>query len=242
MKRIVLTLLIALTANTLSATIGTVIKDTITNVPCRVYLPADVIQVDGEWKVDDVPVLYLQHGMWGDEHDWTVKGDLLHLLDSMQQLYGIQDRIIIMPDNCPHRPTSEEERANATSGYWEQHFHEFMAEAESRYPVSQKPAKRAIAGLSMGGYHTMRVSALLDGEFAYIGMFSPATMVHEVAHNYKLLWIAIGTEDFLYQSLQEYLKWLDEQSAPYTYYETGGGHVWPNWQDYLCRFLIAIEQ
>lgn len=92
-----------------------------------------------------------------------------------------------MPDNCPHRDTYEEEKDNATTGEWENHFAEFMAEAEKKYSISSNPAERAIAGLSMGGYHTMRVSHVLAGQFAYVGMFSPATFVHQAPTEYKFL-------------------------------------------------------
>ncbi len=233
-----MTLVAVLSMVAMHAQVGTVIRDTIIGVPCRVYLP-----VGAEHGADHLwPVLYLHHGMYGTEDDWTEKGRLLELLDSLLQEKAIDERIIIMPDNCPGRPTSEEERANATSGEWENRFALFMEEVENRYPVSRDPSRRAIAGLSMGGYHTMRVAYVLDGQFAHIGMFSPATFVHQAATSPELLWIAIGTEDFLYDSLKAYRQWLDEHGVQYTYYETGGGHTWPNWQDYLCRFLKACKK
>ena len=52
-----------------------------------------------------------------------------------------------------------------------------------------------------------------------------------------MYWIAIGTDDFLYEQLQDYRKWLELNHIEYLYYESTGGHTWPNWQDYLCRFL-----
>jgi enterochelin esterase family protein len=211
---------------------GTVVSDTISGVPCRVYIP------DGGKRY---PVLYLQHGMWGNEHDWIDQGRLLAILDSLLALDAIEERVIVMPDNCPSRPTSEEEMANATSGEWERHFAAFMTEAEARYPIDPNPATRAIAGLSMGGYHTMRVAHLLDGQFAYVGMFSPATFVHDYAPSAKIYWIAIGKDDFLYDSLTAYRQWLDTNGHPYTYYESEGGHTWPNWQDYIIRFLQMIR-
>ena len=218
---------------------GTVVKDTINGVPCRVYVPVTDygLQVTGE----KYPVLYLQHGMWGNEHDWVEKGRLVQILDSLLALDAIDERVIVMPDNCPGRPTSMEEKENATNGEWEANFATFMAEAEAKYPIDANPETRAIAGLSMGGYHTMRVAHVLDGQFAYVGMFSPATFVHNYAHSAKVYWIAIGKDDFLYESLTKYLKWLDKNGYPYTYYESAGGHDWPNWQDYIVRFLQMIS-
>jgi len=220
--------------------VGTVTPDTINGVPCYVYLPHDYAKRTSGKCAEVFPVLYLQHGMYGAEEDWTTQGDLLGIMDELLQAGQVKEMVIIMPDNCPHRPTAEEERANATNGEWENHFAQFMQDAESRYSIATDPARRAIAGLSMGGYHTMRVSSLLDGEFAYVGMFSAATFVHEAPTSPVLFWIAIGREDFLYDDHQKYRCWLDENHIEYAYYESTGGHTWPNWQDYLGRFLKRL--
>ena len=215
-----------------SQQLGTVNRDTILDVPCQVYMPYDYMT-----REDIFPVLYLQHGMWGNEDDWIEKGNFLSIMDTLLQSGAVKEMVVIMPDNCPGRPTYEQEKADATDGHWEENFAQFMAEAESKYRISDQPSQRAIAGLSMGGYHTMMVSSLWNGQFAYAGMFSPATMVHCMPSEPTLLWIAIGKEDFLYDSLQEYRQWLEQMHREYTYYESTGGHDWPNWQDYLYRFL-----
>ena len=214
--------------------VGNVQPDTILGVPCCVYLPSGYAERS---KTEVFPVLYLQHGMWGKETDWPEKGNLLGIMDSLLQAGKVKEMVIIMPDNCPSRPTYEEEKDNATNGEWEGHFAEFMAESESRYSISDRPCERAIAGLSMGGYHTMRVSSVLDGQFGYVGLFSAATFVNEAPSEPALLWVAIGNEDFLYEMSQEYRRWLEKNHREYTYYESAGGHDWPNWQDYLGRFL-----
>lgn len=214
--------------------VGTIQRDTIMDVPCYVYLPG---RYAARADKETFPVLYLQHGMWGNETDWMEKGNLIGIMDSLLQLKAVEEMVIIMPDNCPGYPTSEEEKAHATDGHWEGNFAQFMAEAESKYRISSEPAQRAIAGLSMGGYHTMMVSSVLDGQFAYIGMFSAATMVHRIPSGPALLWTAIGKDDFLYDSFQEYRRCLEQNHREYTFYESTGGHDWPNWQDYLGRFL-----
>ena len=217
-----------------SKQVGSVQRDTLLGVPCQVYLPF-------AYNHHTIyPVLYLQHGMFGCEDDWITQGNLLSIMDSLLQRNEVREMVIIMPDNCPHRPTYEEEKDNATTGEWENNFAAFMAEAESQYSISDDPSQRAIAGLSMGGYHTMRVSHVLDGQFDYIGMFSPATFIHEAPTHASVFWIGIGKEDFLYESLQDYRQWLDSNHVEYTYYESTGGHTWPNWQDYITRFLPKL--
>lgn len=232
---------------------GTVIRDTIQGTPCCVYLPQNYEARVAKNK-EVFPVLYLQHGMYGIEDDWTTQGRLVEIMDSLLQSGEVKEMVVIMPDNCPHRPTSDEERANAMSGEWESHFPEFMAESEAKYNISKDPSLRAIAGLSMGGFHTMHISHFLHGEFAYIGLFSPAirpTASHLVYDNWEnevrtlladepLYWIGIGKEDFLYEYVAEYRRWLEENHLEYTYYESAGGHTWDNWQDYICRFLKKL--
>lgn len=213
---------------------GTIEMDTIQGVPCCVYLPYAYN------SNTTYPVLYLQHGMFGNENDWTTQGNLIAIMDSLLKINAVKEMVVIMPDNCPHKPTFEEEKENATSGEWENNFALFMAEAEHKYSISTDPFERAIAGLSMGGYHTMRVSYVLDGQFAYVGMFSPATFIHQAPTTPKVFWIGIGKEDFLYDSLQEYRQWLYTNHIEYTYYESTGGHTWPNWQDYITRFLPKL--
>ena len=228
---------------------GTVVRDTINGTPCCVYLPASY-----EKAKDVYPVLYLQHGMYGNEDDWTTQGRLVEIMDSLLQAGKIQEMVVIMPDNCPHRPTSEEEKANAMNGKWEREFPAFMAESEAKYKISNKPALRAIAGLSMGGFHTMHVSHHLHGQFDYVGLFSPATIpvepndiyapweeeVHLQMATNTLYWIGIGKEDFLYEDVTNYRHWLQANHLEYTYYESAGGHTWDNWQDYIVRFLQKL--
>lgn len=74
--------------------------------------------------------------------------------------------------------TSEQEQAYEMSGYWEEHFREFMAQAEKHYRISSDPGQRAIAGLSMGGFHTMHIAHYLYGQFAFVGLFSPVVIPH----------------------------------------------------------------
>ena len=228
---------------------GTVVRDTIHGTPCCVYLPNEVPSTK-------YPVLYLQHGMYGNEDDWTRQGRLVEIMDSLRQAGEVKEMVVIMPDNCPSRPTSEEERANAMNGEWIRQFPDFMAEAEAKYPISNEPSKRAIAGLSMGGFHTLHVSHHLHGQFAYVGLFSAAIRpvepvaiydhweeeIREQMKTTTLYWIGIGREDFLYDFNTDYRRWLEANHLEYTYYESAGGHTWDNWQDYICRFLPKIFQ
>lgn len=232
---------------------GTVVRDTINGTPCCVYLPQNY-EARAEKEGEVFPVLYLQHGMYGNEDDWTTQGRLVEIMDSLLQAGEVKEMVVIMPDNCPHRATSDEEKANAMTGEWERQFPLFMAESEAKYNISKEPSMRAIAGLSMGGFHTMHVSHHLHGEFAYTGLFSAAFLPTDSNDIYDpweeevkaqiaedpLYWIGIGREDFLYDLNVEYRRWLEANHLEYTYYESAGGHTWDNWQDYICRYMKKL--
>ncbi len=53
----------------------------------------------------------------------------------------------------------------------------------------------------------------------------------------KLLWIAIGQDDFLLKRNDEFRAWLQQNEVPFTYKQTAGGHEWTNWREYLEDFL-----
>ena len=265
---------------------GTIERDTLLGVPCCVYLP-DSYAERMKRTHEVFPVLYLQHGMYGSEDDWSTQGNLLHWMDSLLQRGAVKEMVVVMPDNflgsmppaerealinAPNitpngepfetkkgaahwrKFTREQERGYEMSGYWERHFAEFMEEAERKYSIGRTPAQRAIAGLSMGGFHTMHVSHYLHGQFGYIGLFSSLVVspntsevydnweneVRELMHNEPVYWIGMGRDDFLYDQLQDYRQWLEENHFEYTYYESSGGHTWENWQDYICRFMKKL--
>ena len=184
---------------------GSIERDTILGVPCRIYLPNKYAERVQTGNIV-FPVLYLQHGMFGSEDDWTIQGNLYRWMNMLLLAGQVKEMVVIMPDNflgsmplsarqslmeAPNitpegetfdtqfgsahwrKLTRDQEQNYEMSGYWEEHFREFMAEAERRYSISTNPSLRAIAGLSMGGFHTMHVSHYLHGQFAHIGLFSP---------------------------------------------------------------------
>ena len=55
-----------------------------------------------------------------------------------------------------------------------------------------------------------------------------------------MYWIAIGKDDFLFKQSNEFRSKLDAIDFKYTYKETGGGHSWSNWRDYLTEFAPML--
>ena len=99
MKRLSSILFACALATTLFAAhpVGTLTRDTILGVPCRVYLPSSYAQhVKAGSAV--FPCLYLQHGMYGCEDDWA-NHNLIPIMDSLLKEEVIVEMVIIMPDN-----------------------------------------------------------------------------------------------------------------------------------------------
>src|SRR3546814_517111 len=129
---------------------------------------------------------------------------------------------------------------NTMDGKFEETFPDVIKFIESNYRVKADKANRAIAGLSMGGYHSLHISRYYPNTFDYVGLFSAAIMPSQTTspayvdfdatlqkqkdNGYKLYWIAMGKTDFLYKSGVEYREKLDKIGFPYTYVESEGGH------------------
>ena len=128
---------------------------------------------------------------------------------------------------------------------------------EANYRTLKTKRKRAIAGLSMGGYHSLYISANNPSEFGYVGLFSAAIFpkegvkspvydnLEEKLHAQfqqrpKLYWIGIGEDDFLYKDNAKFTRMLDKNHMRYTYMESTGGHEWRNWRKYLLEFLPQL--
>lgn len=144
----------------------------------------------------------------------------------------------------------------------EDSFMDVMAFVENNYRVKEGKANRAIAGLSMGGMHSAAISAKYPGTFDYIGIFSAppvvpllqskyvdnydtidkflAGMKVQQMNGFKLYWVACGESDFLFESVTESLKNMDEIGFKYNYHESEGGHIWKNWRIYLSEFLPML--
>jgi enterochelin esterase family protein len=128
---------------------------------------------------------------------------------------------------------------------------------EKAYRVKADKANRAIAGLSMGGFHSLHISRYYPNTFDYVGLFSAAilpngnadakvyqqvdeTLKQQMDNGYALYWIGIGKTDFLYKNNVQFHEKLEAMGMPHTYLESEGGHVWKNWRIYLSEFVPQL--
>ena len=133
------------------------------------------------------PVLYLLHGAGGDEEAWMTLGRTSQILDNLIAEGKAKPMIVVMPnanitqDAAPgqgkdgfYKPQFM--APGTMSGAYEEHFMEIVNFVESNYRVKADKANRAIAGLSMGGFHSLHISRYHPDTFDYMGLFSAAIM------------------------------------------------------------------
>ena len=214
------------------------------------------------------PVLYLLHGMGGDEEAWISLGRTAQILDNLIAQGNAKPMIVVMPNGNASQEAAPGESSRGMvpptmqlpktmEGSYEQAFPEIVKFIDKNYRTIKSKSGRAIAGLSMGGFHSLHISKQYPDMFNYIGLFSAAIMPNkEVSSpiyenmegklkvqfdkNPALYWIAIGKTDFLYKANEEYRKLLDEKGYKYTYYESDEGHIWKNWRIYLTEFVPML--
>ncbi len=228
-----------------------------------VYTPAGY-----ETSGERYPVLYLLHGMGGDEEAWLNLGRAAQILDNLIAEGKAKPMIVVMPNgNAAQEAAPGESQQGLVpptmalpktmEGSFETAFPDIVNFVDSNYRTKADKADRAIAGLSMGGYHSMHISKEYPDMFDYIGLFSAATMPgkesdskvyadfdgklkRQFEKNPKLYWIAIGDKDFLYKNNEEFRHKLDAGGYPYIYRESSDGHIWKNWRIYLGEFLPQL--
>ena len=217
---------------------------------------------------ENYPVLYLLHGMGGDENAWSELGRAIQILDNLIASGEAEPMIVVMPNGNASQEAAPGETSNGMipptirlpktmEGSFEASFPEIVNYIDSHYRTKAEKSGRAIAGLSMGGYHSLHISKENPDMFDYIGLFSAAILPGnqnsspiysdfegklktQFEKKPALYWIAIGNSDFLYDANKEFRKLLDDNGYPYEYHESPDGHIWKNWRIYLSQFAPRI--
>lgn len=214
------------------------------------------------------PVLYLLHGAGGDEEAWITLGRTAQIMDNLISRKEVKPMIVVMPNGNVIQDAAPGE-GNAgfykpqfmvpktMNGTYEATFTDIIKFVESNYRIKADKANRAVAGLSMGGFHSLHISRYYQNTFDYVGLFSAAilpnqdvssevykdidgTLKKQMENGYKLYWIGIGKTDFLYKNVEEFRVKLDKLGMKYYYRESEGGHIWKNWRIYLSEFVPLL--
>ena len=216
------------------------------------------------------PVFYLLHGIGGDEDAWATQGRATQILDNLIAQGKATPMILVMtngnisqhaaPGEGPEPMQSPNMMLPKTmEGTFETCFPEIVKFIDKTFRTKADKKNRAIAGLSMGGFHSCHISKQYPDMFNYVGLFSAAISKEQAGETeiYKnfdeklatqfsakkrpaLYYIAIGKTDFLYADNQKLRQKMDQNKFPYVYVETEGGHIWRNWRHYLADFAPRI--
>jgi enterochelin esterase-like enzyme len=195
------------------------------------------------------PVLYLLHGIGGDEMEWYHNGAPQIILDNLYAEGKIEPMIVVLPNGRAQKDDRAVGNVYATApafaAFEQDLLNDLMPYIESHYPVKTGPQNTALAGLSMGGGQSLDFGLKHLDKFGWIGGFSSAPNTFppdqlvpdpDGAKKLKLLWISGGDKDgliFIGQRTHAYLK---EHDIPHIWHVDSGGHDFTVWKNDLYLF------
>ena len=214
-----------------------------------------------ETSTQSYPVLYLLHGGGGDEDAWSTMGRACQILDNLIEKKLAVPMICVMPNGNPGQEAAKPLMLRETAFdrndpknanlYVNSIAKDIIPFVEKNYRAIAKPDSRAVAGLSMGGGHTLAVTNEYPGTFSYICPLSSgasanypnldAKLQAVKSAGYKLYWIACGSEDALaFANSKNLDAALTKNGIEHTFFVSGGGHTWANWRIYLNNFAQLL--
>ena len=131
------------------------------------------------------PVLYVLHGIGGDEDAWVTQGRATQILDNLIARGEAKPMIVVFTNGNISQEAAPLENSTGyirptmdlpqtMEGTFETAFPEVVKFIDSHYRTIAKKQSRAICGLSMGGFHTLYITLNNPDMFNYSGMFSAA--------------------------------------------------------------------
>ena len=203
-------------------------------------------------KKKKYPVLYLLHGIGGDEKEWLNGGKPQVILDNLYAEGRIEPMIVVMPNGRAmkdDRATGNimaPDKVQAFADFEKDLLTDLIPFIEKKYPVLADREHRAIAGLSMGGGQSLNFGLGNLDKFAWVGGFSsaPNTKTPEqlvpdpeaAKKQLKLLWISCGDNDRLITFSKRTHDYLYEHNVPHIYYIEPGVHDFKVWKNGLYMF------
>lgn len=208
----------------------------------RIYLPPGY-SADKKYSV-----MYLLHGIGGNEDEWYSNGAPNVILDNLLAAGKIQPFVLVLPNG------------NATgtgvSDGWENFTKDLTGSLipyiESNYSVYTDRQHRALAGLSMGGGQTFNIGLTNLDLFPYLGAFSAAPNTYQnsklfpdngaaAQQKLKFMFISYGTTDSLISFGTGVHNFCDSHSIPNTYFLIqGAGHDWNVWKQSLWNYSQMV--
>ena len=206
------------------------------------------------------PVFYLLHGILDCDDVWTSVGRAGFILDNLIAAGQVKPMVVVMPAGHTG-PFHFGDPGLGDDGFIQDFLGSIMPYAEDHYRVYRDRKHRAIAGLSMGGFHTLSIAIPNLDKFDYIGVFSGGIATGPVyeqggpsfesryekelnnAHlksGLRLFWFATGKDDFMMENTRATVQMLRNHGFKVVFKESPGGHTWINWREYLREFAPML--
>ena len=200
------------------------------------------------------PVLYLLHGIGGDENEWRRGGHPEIILDNLIADKKAEPMIIVMPNGRAQPDDRPGTNAMATAPAFGKFDKDLLGDLipfiESKYSVKSDRESRALAGLSMGGGQSLNFGLANLDTFAWVGGFSSAPNTKPAAEllpdpekakkQLKLLWISCGNKDGLIRISQGVHAYLKEREVPHIWHVDEHAHDFQHWKKALYNFSQLI--
>jgi enterochelin esterase-like enzyme len=224
----------------------------------QVYTPP------GYSKDKKYPVLYLLHGIGGNEREeWTRGGVANVVLDNLIADKKIVPMIVVLPNGNATTNTvgggfggggGGGGRAGGFGG-WGKPFEDDLIKdiipfVDSHYSVKTDRESRALAGLSMGGGQSLNIGLANLDTFAWVGGFSSAPNTkpaaelvpdpEKAAKQLKLLYVSCGNKDGLIRISQGVHAYMTEKNVPHVWHVDEHAHDFQHWKKGLYNFSQLI--
>ena len=215
----------------------------------QVYTPP------GYSKSKRYPVLYLLHGIGGDEYEWTRGGRANVILDNLYADRKAVPMIVVIPNGRASKTLTRRdpirEQSPAFAAFEKDLLNDLIPFIEKTYSVKPDRESRALAGLSMGGGQSLNFGLGNLDKFAWVGGFSsapntrrPADLIKDpakAARQLRLLYVSCGDRDFLFRTSQGVHKMLDKKKVPHIYRVIPDGrHDFRVWKSDLYHFAQRL--
>jgi len=211
-----------------------------------VYLPP------GYTAKKTYPVLYLLHGIGGDEFEWLNQGTPQVILDNLYADKKLEPMIVVLPNGRAmkdDRATGNimaPDKVAAFAAFEHDLLDDLIPYIQKKYPVYTDREHRALAGLSMGGGQSLNFGLGNLDKFAWVGGFSsapntkkPEELVPDpdaAKNKLKLLWISCGDHDGLMSFSKRTHDYLEQKNVPHIFSVEPGIHDFKVWKNDLYLF------
>jgi len=218
----------------------------------NVYLPP------GYDKTRRYPVLYLLHGIGGNQDEWRWYVRVTEVLDNLAAAGKVVPMIVVMPNgraladdrSPPEDKVFTPENAAGFARFERDLLESLVPAVDAAYPTQADAAHRAIGGLSMGGGQSLNFGLGHPQAFNWVAGFSPAPntgdpalLAKEAAQarsQLKLVYLSCGNRDGLINVVQGVHRKLREQGVAHVWNVDEYGHDRDSWAENLYHYAQLL--